>query len=439
VSNALGRIKGLFAILGVLSIGVIYAIVTGWNPLPGWANWLQTVSITRLSTPATDWNVRVGNQPYAATVLPSGIVIATGGSVEVRNPGSGTLIWSREDSWAGVAGDERPVVIVGRPVRAGFDVYDLASGVFLWGSNDKSGVWAYQDKILILTCGKTCTLKAVSPSGGTQLWSTPIPTDGSSRLIGFDHGLADVGEVAGAYAGPAHALPVPAPHLIGLPMAGKVHVIDTRTGHPLHVFAPDGSTRIVVADDYVIASSATMRQDQCYYTVAGMDPATGQELWQQPGIDLRTSTPLGCEAAQDPLGDGADLLGTDTSGRDVVIAGGGHQVLFRAGQGERIVAMDSSIAVVRTAGGHTIRGVDLTNGHQLWDVALAKSASVGVAAGYVVVVDPNDMGSITAYSRQSGAVLISVKSDASVLGFGGTSLLINIGRTIGPLSVTPMP
>jgi outer membrane protein assembly factor BamB len=439
VAGALGRIRGLFAIVGVLSIGIIYAIVTGWNPLPGWADWLQNISVTKLSTPAPLWTARVGNQPNAATVLPTGIVISTGGSVEVRNPGAGTLVWSREDSWAGVAGGAQPVVLVGRPVKAGFDVYDLGSGVFLWGENDKAGVWAYQDKILILTCGKTCTLKAVSTADGVKLWSTEIPADGSTRLMGFNHGLAGVGPVASAFAGPAGALPGLAPHLIGLPMAGKVRVIDTRNGHPQHVFTPDDATRIVVAGDYVVASSASMRSDQCYYQATGMDPATGRQLWQQPGIDLRTSTPLGCEAANNPVGVDADLVAIDTSGRDVVIDSADRSVVFRTDPGERIVAMDAKIAIVRKAGGRAIRAFDLATGHALWSVDLAKSAAVGIAADYVVVADPTQMGSITIYSRQAGVVETTVKSNASVLGFGPASVLLNIGRTIGPLSVASMP
>ncbi len=438
MATAFGRIKGTFALLGVLSIGIIYALVTGWNPIPGLANWLQNATVTKLASPAPVWTARVGNQPSAATVLPSSIIIATGGSVEVRSPGSGALVWTRPDSWAGVAGDEHPVVLVGRQVKAGFDVYDAASGIFLWDVNSRAGVWAYQDKILILTCAKTCTLKAVSTAGGLQLWSTTINADGTG-LIGFDHGLADVGDVDSAYAGPARAQPTLAPDLVGLPMGGKVHVIDTRTGRALHVFTPDTTTQIAVAGDYVVAASSSMRGDQCFYTAAGMDPRTGSQLWEQDGVDLRTSTPLGCEAAKNPVGSGGDLLGIDTTGRDVIIDASNRRVRFRADPGERIIAMDAQIAIVRAPGGRAIRAVNVADGHLLWRAAVAKSASIGVASGYVVIVDPTEMGTIAIYSRQSGAVLSTVKSDASVLGFGQLSLVINIGRTIGPLAVAPIP
>lgn len=438
MATTFGRVKGTFALLGVVSIGVIYAIVTGWNPLPGWANWVQNVTVTKLATPAPIWTVRVGNQPYSATVLSDSIVVSTGGSVEVRNPGTGQLVWSREDSWAGVAGDAQAVVLVGRPVKAGFDVYDAGSGVLLWSVNERAGVWAYQDKVLILICGKTCTLKAVSTARGQQLWSTTIDANGSG-LMGFDQGLAGIGSVDSAYDGPTRAVPAPAPGLLGLPMGGKIHVIDTHNGHALHVFTPSGTNRIAVAGDAVISSSATTRGDQCYYTAAGLDPGTGTEMWQQSGLDLRTSTPLGCESAKDPIGSGGDVLATDTAGRDVIIDAASGHVKFRAGVGERIVAMDTQVAIVRASGNRAFRAVNVSDGHQLWQTTVPKTASIGLAAAYVVVVDPAEMGTISISTRQTGTTVSTVKSDASVLGFGPVSLVINIGRTIGPISVSASP
>jgi len=65
--------------------------------------------------------------------------------------------------------------------------------------------------------------------------------------------------------------------------------------------------------------------------------------------------------------------------------------------------------------------------------------TVGVAPGFVVATDPTEMGKLIVYGRQTGATALSVTSGATILGIGPSSLIINIGRTIGPLSVTPSP
>jgi hypothetical protein len=440
MAKTYGRVRGTFALMGLVSIVVIYAIVTGWNPVPGWAGWLENVTARNLSTPAPIWSKRTGDEPDSATVLPTGIVIVEEGSVEVRDPGTGVVDWTRPAAWAGVAGGASPVVVVGRPVGAGFDVYDVVTGLRIWGSNSKAGIWPYADKLLILTCSSAsaCELRSVDPSTGNQRWSTSIKGSGAN-LYGFEHSLATLTQVSSAYATPLRNLPSPAPELIGLPMGGSIHVIDTGNGRQLHVFASTAATRVVVTDHFVIASSAIMRGSQCYYSIVARSPVTGRSLWQESGIDLRTAAGLGCESSSNPYGTGDDLLGIDIGGHDIVMSAASGNVLFRARTGERVVAMDSQMVVVRTADHKSLRAIGIGSGHQLWTQPAERSALVGVAPGYVLVSDPTAAGKLDAYGRQSGAALLSVTSNATVLGIGAQSIVINIGRTVGPLSVISGP
>ena len=39
-NRAFARVQAVFGLLGVIALVVTYAIITGWNPLPGWGNWL---------------------------------------------------------------------------------------------------------------------------------------------------------------------------------------------------------------------------------------------------------------------------------------------------------------------------------------------------------------------------------------------------------------
>jgi outer membrane protein assembly factor BamB len=430
------RVLGFFALLGVIGIVVAYSLITHWNPLPQVQAWLKTATVRDLAKPGTTWTVRTGDEPKAVSVLPSGLVVTTEGLVEVRDPGTGTKRWSQADSWAGVAGSTDPVVIVGRPVGSGFDVYDVATGARLWGSDGKAGIWPYSDKILILTCSQTdlCRLRAAAPSTGATIWSLTLRAAGKP-LFGFERPLAAPSPVATDYASPLAAMVHPAPALIGLPMGGDIHVVSTEDGRAEHVFTPNASTRIVVTAHTVVSATTVQRGNQCYFTARGLSPGSGGTKWSRTGLDLRTSTGLGCEQSRDPSGSGDVLLATDAGGRDAVVSARTGDVLARARSGEHVVALDGTLAVVRTADRHSLRAISLTNGHEQWVRAAGASTLVGVAPGFVLVSDPTGLGRLDVYGRDSGATQLSVTSTAAVLGVGPGSVIINIGRTIGPLTV----
>ena len=438
--RASGRISRVFGLIGLLAVVATYSIVTGWNPLPGWANWVENVTVRKLSTPGTAWTVRAGDEPESATVLSRAIVVSTEGTVEARDPSTGAKLWTQADSWAAVAGSDSPVVVVGRPVGSGFDVYEPVSGIRLWQSGGKAGVWTYADMILTLTCsgGTHCVLRSLDPTDGKTRWSLHIEGPGGP-LMGFDQSMSAIVPVASAYAKTIRALPTAAPALIGLPMGDQIHVISTRSGTALHVFDPGRTQRVVVAPKDVIVATAELHGNQCYYSETGNDPETGEVLWQHTTYNLRTSSGLGCDQRHDPAGSGDKLLATDTSGRDVVLSAGGGKQLFRAGAGEHVVAMDANEAVTRTADGKTMRAIDLSSGKVLWTQPTNSDTSIGIAPQFVLVADPKGPGKLLAYARESGAPLLDVVSGSTVLGIGQDGIVINIGRTLGPLSVGSGP
>ena len=38
--KVIGRFEAALGIIGLLALGSAYVVVTGWNPLPAWQNWL---------------------------------------------------------------------------------------------------------------------------------------------------------------------------------------------------------------------------------------------------------------------------------------------------------------------------------------------------------------------------------------------------------------
>src|SRR3954470_20768420 len=105
------RFQTMMGLSGLLSLVVMYALVTGWNPLPGWADWIRNHTDVTLSEPPTSWVKRAGDPPDAATAYSAYVVAAGGGSVEVRRVVGGDQVWAQTAEWAATAGDTQPVVV----------------------------------------------------------------------------------------------------------------------------------------------------------------------------------------------------------------------------------------------------------------------------------------------------------------------------------------
>ena len=437
--KAFARVQAIFGLLGVVAILVTYSIITGWNPLPGWGNWIANATVRSLSKPATTWVKRAGNEPTTAAVVNSYVIVATEGSVEVHGLALGEKIWDQQASWAVTAGDTRAVVVAGRVTSSGFDVYDAATGIRLWGSNEKDGIWAYSNEILLLRCASDlkCTLRATDPTSGATKWSTKINGAGRS-LLGPGHALATNRPITSSYGKTLVATPSPAPRLIGLPMSGGMHVINTTNGNQLHVFPVNPRTRSIVADDTVVTTTATFTNGQCALTVSGSDPSSGSTLWSKSDYDAKTSGGLACDERHDPLGGGRGIYAVDPSGRDSVLSVASGKVLYQAKKGEKIVATDGALAVVRTTDKKSLFAVDLSNGRQIWTRPAADSARVGIIPNAVLIVDPATE-KLAAMARGTALAYTDASSGATVLGVGANQLIINIGRTFGPLSMAGAP
>lgn len=432
--RTVGRVKTVFALLGLVSMVIIYAMVTGWNPLPSWAAWLRKQTETVLATPDPLWTVRVGDQPRAAVVLTRAIVVTTDGSVEARDPRTGDLMWSHTDSWAGVAGDTAPVVVVGKDVGSGFDVYDAASGARLWGEDSHDGVWTFADMVLVLHCPASgaCLLDADNPVTGKPSWQRSLTFDGHG-LRGFDASFAALVPPASTYTGALGAAPVDAPPLLGMSVDGTVHAISTTDGREIRAYPTGPDTRVVISGGTALVVTSATNGSTCRITVAARDVRTDQALWSRTGYDTGTVTGLGCDQQRDPTGGGGALLVTDPSGRAALLDVADGSTLYRAPTGDRVIATDGITALVLSGDARLLRVVALGSGRQLYTQVVDPTALIGLSPVAVLVATPAaDKPFIYAYDRISSATLLNVRSGATVLGVGPASIIINIGRSIAP-------
>jgi outer membrane protein assembly factor BamB len=434
--RAIGRFEATLGLVGVVALIVTYSIITGWNPLPSWANWLKDQTVRTLATPAPTWVIRAGDEPTSAAVFDRVIVVSSEGSVEGRDALTGVKLWSYQAGWSGAAGNTQPVVAVGRPLGSGFDVYDAVSGATLWHRDDKEAVWPYQNMVLTLRCPQefSCVLSALKPADGNTIWRQPINGAGKS-LRGLRPAFASLAPISDTYTDSLTAMSQPAPALIGLSFDDDVHAVDTSNGHDLGTFRRTSTTRMVVADKEIIEATVSARGDTCYSTILARNPRTGSVIWRQPGYNARTAGGLGCEQHEDPVGAGSALLTSDPVGRDAVLSVRTGSVLFRAPVGDRVVATNGDIAVTRTADKKSLYAIDLSSGHRLWTRAADLHAEVGIAPHGVILADPVNE-KLVVLSPSTGAELLDVKSGATILGVGTHQVIVSIGRSLGPLSVS---
>jgi PQQ-like domain len=440
-NRAFARVQAVFGLLGVIALVVTYAIITGWNPLPGWGNWLANVSAGPLSKPATTWVKRAGNEPNTAAVVNNFVIVATKGSVETRSLFTGEKMWSKPADWAVVAGADRPVVLVGRPAQKGFDVYDVTTGILQWQKTENLGVWAYADRVLLLHCSNgTCVLQSVDWTTGKESpggWHLTLSGTGQP-LIGAGHGLTMLDPISSDYGGSLTATPGPVPDMIALTLAGKMHII--RTGPGVEIKPPipvTARSRPVLAGHVVVTASSDFRDGKCFYAVSGTDLRTGRS-WSEPNFDTKTSGGLQCDERHDPVGGGGAIYAVNPSGRDVLLSASTGSVLYTAKAKTHIEATDGDIAIVRSADKKSLSAVKLSSGNTLWTRGAAASTMVAVTSGAVLLTDPATEH-LAAVAPSNAYALLDLKSGATVLGLGAHELIINIGRSFGPIAMSSGP
>src|SRR5215211_2477195 len=119
--RAAGRLGAVLGIVGVLALVVSYVLITGFNPVPGTLDWLDRMR--SVSQPETAWQVRLGGRPEVAVPAGPAVVVLMRGRVEVRDLRTGGQMWTRDVSWAAVAGaDAGAVVVAGRAGKRGYEV-----------------------------------------------------------------------------------------------------------------------------------------------------------------------------------------------------------------------------------------------------------------------------------------------------------------------------
>jgi hypothetical protein len=183
----------------------------------------------------------------------------------------------------------------------------------------------------------------------------------------------------------------------------------------------------------VIASPAVSRDGSCRYTLVAREPASGKSLWKKDGYDIRTASGAGCEQRRDPGGSGGVLVATRGDNRDVFLSVSTGSELWVAAPGESILATDGRYGLVRSADHKAVKEVDLTNGQVQWSQPAPAHAAVALTP-YAVFVGDFDNDHLLAVDPVSRRVLLDLKTGSTLLGYGSTGVVLNLGRTIGYLA-----
>ena len=401
------KFQTIMGLIGLLSLVVVYSVVTGWNPLPSWADWIRNHTDVTLSDPPTGWVKRAATTGRGHR-LPRlrGRVrrrLGRGAPGDRRRPG---VVADRR--WAATAGDAQPVVVaasVDNP--GGFDVYDMETGLKLWSDKSKDAVWPYRDKLLILHCASAtaCELRAVDPATGKAKWSVTLSGAGRS-LHGLRPAFAGLVPLTGEFGAGLDAMPHAAPPLIGLRLGDDLHVVATRDGRNVRTYHPDREHRIIVAGREVVVATAVPRGEVCYPTLSGRDPESDDVLWTRAGTGAGTTGGYDCDERSDPVGTGPAMLVTGTDGKQALLDVRDRTYLFKVPPGDKVVATDGELAVIRAQKGSTVYAVDLGDGTRLWSHAADPHAMVAVAPDAVVIADPGNEH-LVVVSRDKGAMCSS--------------------------------
>lgn len=433
------RFERILGVLGVLAIVITISLVTPWHPMQGLGAALGDLlhRAGQISRPHTDWVQRVPQMPTGAVSAGSSVVVLMRDAVEARDVADGAQRWHRDSDWAAVAGTGGDaVVLVGRRGH-GFEAVDPDSGSVRWRDGTAAGAWSYRDAVLTLDCAPDCTVAARSPADGAVRWRLALP--GVGRVLAGANADLPGGRalVAGSYADAVAAAPRPLPPVLAFPAEQRVQVVDTVHGRRLGTESSTLTSRVTVLAGRLLVSTTEPRDGNCRYRLEVRDPATGHEIWHRDGYDLHTASGAGCEQRHDPQGRDGVLAATRGDNREVFLSVADGRELWVAGAGESIVGTDGRYGLVRTADHHGIRAVDLTRGGVLWSRAAAAKSEVAVT-GYAVLVIDREAGRLLALDQPSGSVIVDVSTQASVIGYGPTGLVLARGRTVGylPLAAT---
>jgi len=412
------------------TIVIVLASTGVWNPFPAMWEWINQSQ--PLASPAVAWQQRLGGSPKSVTIVGNAAVVEHRTTVEARGLGGGVRLWQRDADWGAVTGEGAgAVVVTGKLLVKGYDVIDPQSGAVRRHDDAAVAVWTFRNAMLDVRCAgaQDCTLTAWEPRGTSPLWRVQLPG------VGFVL-FADNPEVLGTRPLTVRRVnadaggPLWMPQLIGFPIDGRVHVVDTTSGTVLRELEPDRDDRVVVAGGRVLRVVADSRDGSCYFTVVATDAATGREVWRQTGLNLRTADGSGCAQREDPSGQENVILGVAADGREVLLDAYDGRALWIGAAGQRAVATDSRYALVRTADERAVSSVELGGDRTLWTHRTHTDAQAALTRYAAVIVD-REPDRVIALDPVTGAVLLEVRTSAKVAAVGPNGLILVDRREVG--------
>jgi putative pyrroloquinoline-quinone binding quinoprotein len=425
--KAIGRFEAALGLIGLAALGLAYAMVTGWNPMPAVQGWLERSRI--IADPPPTWAATVDNEPSTAVVVRGVVVVAMDDEVAGYLENGGGKEWSRDVAWSAVAGSGLgAVVVAGKAQGHGYEALDPGTGNARWSDPTAIGAWTYTDLVIGIACPQDfgCVLTARTPDTGAVRWQAPVSGDGRP-LSGANRPLIGIRPM-----GHPSAEPQPVPSLLGFPLDGEVQVVSTADGARLHRYKADSRTRVAVAGGRAVVTSGTFRDDACHLHADGRDPGTDHTVWHKDGYDLRTASGLGCDQRTTPSGGGGLIFAVSGDDRDVLLDPATGTEVYRAPPGETILDTDGHLVLVRGADKKTLTAVDVRTGGTEWTQPVNRSTTVYLGPA-VIALDDADNQKITVVSS-GGTVLLTVTTDGSVLGYASDGLIINGGRRVGLVS-----
>jgi outer membrane protein assembly factor BamB len=443
VAGRLSNCRYCRVLLGVMTLLLVLTVLVAtntWNPWPGLVAWWDKV--TALSEPGPAWETRLGGVPDIAAVTISGqVVVASRGFVEGYDGATGALRWHIDAQWALPAGD----VVVVRPRSTnpdehrspdtGYSVVDPVTGTVIWGDREARAVWAFSDRIVDLVCPDSgdCLMRGRSHGGGgRQLWAVGLPAD-ARTVNGANPQLAGVRDPAEWFGDASAGSPGRLPPVIGLPINGRIHVVDTVEGvHVREVTPPNRETRVAFSGERLLFSHATRDDSGCRFRVEAFDYRSDTLVWSSEGFDLDTASGAGCEQRRDPLGAGNHLIGLRGDNHPALLSVANGRPTWVGVPGERVLATDGLLAVIEAADRRTLRVVDLLDPElrPVWSGEMGLRPEAAITRDYVII---NDVASqrVIVLSHFGAANVAEFKTRSIVVGYGYHGLIVANGRRIG--------
>ncbi|MEU4713417.1 PQQ-binding-like beta-propeller repeat protein [Micromonospora purpureochromogenes] len=426
-------VKGL-GVRGWLLLGLVTVVVlaaTGvWNPFPAIWDWVDRRQ--PISDPDVVWQQRIGGTPKSVTIAGDTVVIEQRTRVEARSLATGTQLWERKADWAAVAGGTRdPVVAVGKLLVKGYELLDPTTGVVRRRDDDAVAVWTYRNMLLDAHCVEPtdCTLTAWDPRGTRPLWTAFLPGV-STGLFADNPNLLGTRRLTAPRIDGGVAGPESVPPLLGFPVDGRVHVVDTATGRVVQNVEPGRDERLAVIGGRMLRIHAVSRDGTCQYVISARDPATGQEAWRKAGVNPRTADSAGCAQREDPQGARNVLIGVAPDGREAVIDGYDGRLLLVDAEGEKLLAVDDRYALVRTADKDTVVGRELGVDQVRWNRPAGDRPGAALTP-YAAILTQDKPNRLVALDPRTGRELVVLRTSANALAVGPDGMIIGEGREIG--------